>query len=238
MASSTHASVTFALAALALAACGGSVVAGGTTGSGGQSSTGTTTTTGAGGGSTGDCAADADCPGGTCIPLTPGGYKVCAHIPDEAKTCTMPPGPVSDQCCSSADCSMGACYPSNDLPYCGGIPMPTYNLCLPDGCTSDEGCIHDNPEPWICLPKGAFGYPTRTCFTAYCKTNADCTAKGAGACMPIADPCCSVPQGLACVYADGCTKDTDCAIDGSQHCGVDPASGSAMCLPGFVGCPA
>jgi hypothetical protein len=239
MASSLRAFVLFFSAGIVVAACGGNVQVGSTTGAGGQGTTGSTTTGSGGvGGAPGDCASDADCAGGTCVPLAPGGYKVCVHLPGEALGCATPPGPIPDQCCTSADCSPGKCYRSSDTPYCGGIPMPEYNVCIADACTSDEGCIHDNPDPWICLPAGAFGNPARTCFTAFCRTNADCTAKGAGICAPIANPCCQVPQGLACVYTGGCTKDTDCASDGSQHCGIDGATGSSVCLPGFVGCPA
>jgi len=89
-----------------------------------------------------------------------------------------------------------------------------------------------------CLPSGAFGYPKRGCLAAYCKTDADCGAAPGGACRLIANPCCPAPQGLACVYPGGCTKDSDCGGDFSKHCEIDGASKSAVCKPGGVGCPA
>ena len=240
-------SVSLSVAGVALVACGARVDVTTTSGAGGSpgatstsASTSTSTaigSTGSGGTAIGECASDADCPAGACVALAPGGYKVCAAIPKEAQGCTMPPGPIPDQCCKSSDCKGGACYPSSELPYCGGVPMPAYNVCIPKGCTTDDGCIHNNPDPWICLPAGAFGYPTGTCFTAYCRTGADCTAQGAGSCRPIANPCCGVPSALACVYAGGCARDADCGSDGTKHCAIDAATGSAVCKPGSVGCP-
>src|SRR5258708_3847432 len=160
-------------------------VASGTTGA----NTGPSTSTG-GTKPPGECVTDADCNGAKCIELTPGGYKVCAHFPPEATSCTMPPGPVMDQCCKSADCPMGKCYKETDLPQCGGPPSPIYNTCLADNCADDAGCIHNNPDPWICLPAGAFGSPIRQCFTAFCKVSADCTAHAGGICTLILNPCC------------------------------------------------
>lgn len=226
------------------AGAGGAGGSGGSGAAGGTTSTTTTTsglggTTGSGGGAaTGDCSTDADCPGGTCIELAPGGWKTCGHVPDEAKACTSPPPPMPDECCASSDCAGGRCYRSSDVPYCGGMPMPEYNVCIVSGCASDADCIHGNPNPYICLPAGAFGQPERTCFTGYCHTNADCSAHPGGRCEPIQNPCCGVPQGLACVYPGGCRKDSDCANDGSQHCAIEPSTGSAVCVPGMVGCPA
>jgi hypothetical protein len=191
---------------------------------------------GAGGGP-GDCSTNADCPSGSCIELAPGGWKTCASLPSEATQCTMPAPPIRDQCCSSADCGSGRCYAASSVPYCAGAPMPEYNVCLSDQCMSDDDCIHDNPDPWICFPAGAYGYPTTTCRTAFCRTNADCTAASGGICAPIQNPCCTVPYGLACVYPGGCMSDQDCAPDGTESCTIDPLTGIATCQRGPTGCP-
>jgi hypothetical protein len=42
----------------------------------------------------------------------------------------------------------------------------------------------------------------------------------------------------ACVYPGGCARDQDCSNDGSQHCDIDPATGSGVCTSGVFGCPA
>src|SRR5262245_18697358 len=82
---------------------GGSSSAGGTTTGG----AGGTTTGGAGGSTTGECKSDADCQfGGPCLPVTPGGYKVCGSFPPEATECD-PSDPSGLMCCKSADCAEG-----------------------------------------------------------------------------------------------------------------------------------
>src|SRR5262245_38212207 len=80
--------------------------AGGTTTASSSTTASTSSANGGTGGGlpNGDCSSDAECPNGKCIELAPGGYKVCAHMPNEAKQCTMPTPPVPDQCCTSADC--------------------------------------------------------------------------------------------------------------------------------------
>ena len=227
---------TLSLSLFALAAgCGdgsGGSGGGGSTSTGG--STGGSTSTGDSTGGTvlltGDCQGDADCNGGTCVEVTPGGYKVCTSMPVEATMCSgtgMPP----DECCASADCAEGKCYLSTDLPYCGGPAMATYNRCVTDGCATDADCGTNA----ICAPVGAFGNPVRACFPAFCKTNADC---GDGSCAPIQDSCCAEPAGLACVKAGGCQKDSDCAADGSQYCDIDAATKSSVCKMGGKPCPA
>ena len=233
-----------------LAACGGNVITGtggstgagaGTTGTTGTHTTGTGTTgtgagtTGAGGGpSHGDCKTDADCGTGKCAPITPGGYLVCLNIPPPATSCDSPMMP-GDQCCSSADCKSGQeCYSSGVLVECAGGPaMEIYNECVGDQCESDADCAGGN-APQICAPVGAFGQPVHVCFTAYCHTDADCTAQAGGACVTVSQPCCSAPQGLACVYPGGCSKDADCGQDNT--CEIESENGTGECNPGPTAC--
>jgi hypothetical protein len=182
----------------------------------------------------GDCTGDAQCKGGHCLELTPGGYKVCAQVPPEATACmTM----AQDKCCSSADCTGGGkCYPSTDLGgACAGPFMPPHNECVTEQCTKDADCAAVVSQvPTICAPAGTIGYPTRFCFIAYCRTNADCTAASGGRCATIGQPCCTTPAGLGCVYPGGCAQDSDCQ---SGSCHLDEASGTGRCLPGVAGCP-
>jgi hypothetical protein len=231
--------VGFGMFVAAAAACANDVKFIGSSGAGGAS-TSTTTSTGtgtstSGSGGSGDCSSDAQCNGGTCAPIVPGGWKICVNVPPEATKCQMMGG-QPDQCCTSKDCKPpAACYDQTTLPQCGGVFAAT-NTCIADACQSDADCIHNNPEPWICIPAGAWGYPKRQCFTAYCRTNADCTAKTGGTCRPIANPCCNRPMGMACVYPGGCVRDPDCGDD--AHCEIDPATKSTACKPGLIGCPA
>jgi hypothetical protein len=240
--------LTFSLmvtTASCFAACGGNVVDGtgaSTAGTGasttgtGASTTGTgASTTGTGGGSpAGDCTTDADCGTGTCAPLTPGGYLVCLDIPPAATSCSSPMS-SQDQCCTSTDCKSGqACYSTGTLTECAGGPaIQIYNECVGDQCESDADCTGATPQ--ICAPAGAFDYPMRACFTAYCHTDADCMAQPGGACVTVSQPCCDVPGGLACVYPGGCRKDTDCG-DGNT-CEIDPTTGTGECMSGPAPCP-
>ena len=243
----------FSLAAVAAlcvsaAACGGNVVTGtgaGSTGAGtgtGATGTGAGTGTGATGAGTGtgatgaggslpggDCTTDADCPGGTCAPITPGGWLVCLVVPPEATSCN-PPMNQADQCCSSADCKQGQCWSTQTLPYCGGPAMQIYNECMTDACTSDAECVHGaDVPPEICAPAGTFGEPVRFCFTAYCHTDADCTAQPGGVCRPVTGPCCAAPVGLGCVYPGGCAR-TPTAGRGTVACST-PRRASAGASP-------
>jgi len=246
--------LTFSLAvagAFCLAACGNVIVdssgttgsgagttgsGAGTTGTGGSTTaTGGSTTSGCGGSTAGDCQTDADCMGGTCAPLTPGGYLVCLDVAPPATSCAVPKTPM-DQCCTSADCKGGkACYSTGVLTLClGGPPPEIYNACVSDQCQSDADCAAGT-APAICAPAGAFNYPLRECFTAYCRTDADCTAQPCGACVTVSQPCCGVPAGLACVYPGGCSKNADCG-QGST-CQIDPAKGAGVCTTAQVICP-
>jgi hypothetical protein len=225
--------------ALLLSACDGDVDASGTAAAGGGGATSsvssTTATTGSGGGGpAGDCQSDADCGGSPCAPLTPGGYRVCLSFPTEVTECQAGGG---DLCCSSADCQAnggGTCYFAADLQFCGGA-YPDFNTCVLDGCQNDEACAMGQNLA-ICAPAGAFGNPARACLVAYCRVDADCTAKPGGACLLVGgDPCCShpAPDGLACVYPGSCVRDADCP-DGA--CDIS-ADGESVCGPPSPGCP-
>lgn len=234
-----------ALALAALASCGGTVA---TTGSGGHtsgtsSSSGSTVTTSSSSGSTtasssgsswtiphGDCQTDADCSGGTCTPITPGGYQVCVSTVTEAMGCQ---GGGFAQCCTSADCgTSGKCYPTSELQFCGGAAPPE-NGCAADACKADSDC----DKGQICTPAGAFGLAARACLAAFCKTDADCTAKPGGACILVgSNPCCSheAPSGLGCAYPGGCTTDADCP---GGACTLGIPSGVSVCGAPHGPCP-
>ncbi len=171
-----------------------------------------------------------------CVPLTPGGFQVCLTIPPEATTCMGMMG--TDQCCTSADCASkggGKCYASTNLQFCGGAQLQE-NLCVADQCTKDSDCTM-NGTNGVCAPAGAFDSPTRTCVTAYCKTDADCKASPGGACLLVGNnDCCKYPSpaGLGCVYPGACTKTSDCMM--GELCTID-SSGKSVCKTGFMGCP-
>ena len=170
-----------------------------------------------------------------CAALTPGGYQVCLTVPPEATACQMM---GTDQCCTTADCATkggGGCFGSQNLQFCGGAQLQS-NQCVADGCTSDADCVK-NVGPAICAPAGAFNSPKRFCLTAYCKTDADCSAKPGGACLLIGNnDCCKFasPDGLGCVYSGDCVKNTDCPMGDS--CTIDP-TGRSMCKQGVGACP-
>jgi hypothetical protein len=247
--------IAFGLAVLATACSGngaGKGVASGAGGAGGATSTtatiSTTATTGTGGSTAtgtcaglppgalgGGCQTDADCGGGTCGPIAPGGYRVCLAVEPETTSCTgqLDPG---NQCCSSADCTPGKCYSTDSFPSCGGPAQPHENLCLSDECTTDDECVSGaDIFAQLCAPAGFNGSPVRACFTAYCHTDADCTAQPCGACVPITGPCCDFPTGLGCVYPGGCTTNAECPS--GSACVLDPMTGTATCTTNVGTCP-
>jgi hypothetical protein len=173
--------------------------------------------------------------GGTCAPVTPGGYKVCLNPPPEATKCNpMEPG-VMDQCCTSADCKGGTkCYLDSWLSQCSGPVMVPENQCAADQCMSDAMCGGGQAGPQLCAPAGAFGAPVRVCVTAFCHTDADCKAKPGGVCVPVSQPCCQTPGGIGCVYPGGCRKDSDCGS--MDACQLDTKTGTGQCIP-MQGCP-
>jgi hypothetical protein len=196
------------------------------------SATSTAASSSAGGGSTsgGDCTSDADCPGGTCVALTPGGWKVCAVPQPEVTACN---GGPADQCCSSSQCmgNNAGCYSS--YVECGGAPPIPGNVCTSDQCEADTDCSSFGPA--ICTPANVFGVPNRMCLPAYCHTNADCVLKAGGVCRPVDRMCCSIPEGLACVYPGDCTTFNDCT-NPEDACGIDPGTGESVCVHD-EGCP-
>src|SRR5262245_45711630 len=56
--------------------------------------------------SRGRCSTNADCPGGTCVELVPGGFRVCSTPPVAPQPCSDA-GSSLDQCCGS--CAAGTC---------------------------------------------------------------------------------------------------------------------------------
>src|SRR6185437_7740845 len=192
---------------------------------------------GGGAPSSGDCQTDADCPGGPCVPLTPGGFLVCQEPPSQATSCT---GPL-DQCCpdTKSYCPNGeGCYAGPLVPACSGTPMPMHNQCGADQCEKDIDCAPDQ----ICGLAGTLGLEIRACVTAYCKIDADCEAYPGGVCAPVLDPCCSTSAGLYCVYSGhgGCRSNADCSPTPNQparYC-APSSDGTATCQPGAPVCPA
>jgi hypothetical protein len=175
---------------------------------------------------TGDCATDADCPGGHCIPIVPGGFHVCAYPPVEATSCD--PSHGVDQCCSTAECATGTCYLS-PMSHCGGLIRLPQNECMTDECQTDADCGTDQ----ACVPAGTIG-PVKTCIDASCHTDADCTDEAGGHCVLSGNPCCHVFDTLVCTYpSDGCRASSDCAP--GDHCELD--SGRARCVGGGMICP-
>ena len=177
------------------------------------------TTVDAGTSSMGDCLTDADCPGGTCVALVPGGYRVCRVTPVPATGCEPGRG---DACCTSADCAMGTCFLGPIHPSCGGVFRAPNNECGVDECATNADCTDG-----VCAPAGTFA-PVATCVSASCFHDADCTAEVGGHCVIALDPCCSIPVGLVCSYdRDGCRTSADCA---AGYCNA--VGGRARCDTG------
>lgn len=223
---------------------GGTGGAAGTSGTGGTAGTGGTETGGTGGtgpgGQSGDCTPGSPtevCPpdGSTCTEIVPGGFRVCAKIPDEATECLAQ---GFDECCNSSECSEGACYQNNVMPNfgCGGAQPMDMNVCATDACDSDADCMQGVGQ-MICAPRGVGGSPIRHCMVAACRTDVDCTAEPGGICAPVQNPCCSSWEGLYCVYpSNGCRTQADC--QNGDNCIVDYAKGEGVCTSDPVACPA
>jgi hypothetical protein len=179
----------------------------------------------------GDCAADSGCPGGRCVELLPGGFRLCRFDVVPATSCT---GSSLDACCDSSECEAGeSCLEGPVVPSCGGAPPPNHNLCASDACTPGQTC--DGAEPGVCIPSGVDGSKISVCRPRSCSTDRDCTAEPGGVCATIHDPCCEGSFGLHCVYpGEGCRGEHDCP-EGSI-CAVD-SDGAARCRPGTPSCP-
>lgn len=226
------------------AGSGGTSATGGSAGSGASAATGGTAGTGGTGGkpgkNSGDCDTDADCPGGKCVELMPGGYRVCQFPVQEATACQSPSTPM-DQCCKSSDCATGKCYAFPVTPYCGGVMPVDHNVCASDGCELGKICPVGNETTGMCMPAGAYGYAVSGCVLQNCTHDTDCNAEPGGVCVPVENPCCGQPQGFFCSYpSDGCKKQSDCKPGQSCQPEYDPVRKQtvAHCKDGMIGCPA
>lgn len=171
----------------------------------------------------GECDTDADCPGGTCVELASGGYRVCRVPREPATGCTG----TFDDCCTTADCVTGTCFLGPVHRGCGGAtPIPA-NECALDECERAGDC-----PLGICAPAGTFA-PIATCLLAACLRDSDCVAAAGGVCVLARDPCCGVERGLVCSYpSDGCLTDADCP---GGYCDSD--GGRTVCRHGVPLCP-
>lgn len=180
------------------------------------------------------CASDLDCPGGTCVELTPGGFRVCSTEPPGPQLCTDAggSGPFSDECCTT--CAQGVC---SLVTSCGGAFMVPHNQCLEDACTKNSDC---GPKG-LCMPRGAGGRMRYCLANNECLIDEDCNQGPNGACVltttvgpaAMCSPwgCGSLPDGpyvgsLHCEYNAECTRDVDC---GNGHC--DRIGGRLRCEP-------
>lgn len=175
-----------------------------------------------------ECSISAECPGGTCVALIPGGLRVCQTPPIEPATCDG----VFDECCAAVPCTSltDHCVLSPSVPYCGGVQMIEHNVCASDQCASDSECTGG-----VCLPAGILGRKVRACITASCQSDADCDAMAGGSCVPVIDGCCGAVVGLFCNYSTDapCRRDGDCGSN--EFCDVE--GGVAHCRAGFHPCP-
>ena len=176
----------------------------------------------------GDCSSDVDCyPGGTCIEVAPGGFRLCEFPVPEATTCMS----QLDQCCTSASCTMGEkCYLGPLVPVCSGVAMQPFNQCAKDQCTTNADCPNG-----ACMKAGTIGNKVATCVPAACTKDTDCTAMPNGKCATVKEPCCQTTTGLACIYAGNCRTTKDCP--GGQYC-APSQTGAPTCQPGGPICPA
>ena len=219
---------------------GGSSGSTAASGGAGSSTTSTSSTSGASSGVTsgaggalsgsGDCNADAQCPGSKCVEILPGGFRVCADVLVEATTCSQP---GFDECCGSTmPCPGGQkCYPSPLDPFCGGAQMLPHNQCAMDQCANDATCGAES----VCLVSAVLGRKERACFPAPCKHDDECTDAAGGQCAPVADPCCGQAATLYCIYPGDCRSNADC---GNGYCVIDPAKKRAACVASPPICPA
>ena len=174
----------------------------------------------------GDCNSNTDCPGGRCIALPPGGYRVCQVEPVPATSCESG---RPDACCTSADCTVPAqCFLGPIVRSCGGAVRLPVNECATDECASNADC-----GTGICIPKGVTGPIARCVSAVACRADSDCTAETGGHCILTSDPCCGTRGEMACRYpTGGCSTNADCP---GGHCGV--SGGRSVCMRGGPICP-
>lgn len=239
-----------------LAACGDDGGSGGTgpgSGPSGPVSVGNTTSTGTGSTNGGDCQSSMECMGGgTCVELTPGGFRTCQYPAQPNTQCGLGQGgmsgtggggggtggaaPVLDECCENVedvnDCGDNElCITTPLYPSCGQ-QEPPHNICQNDGheCDNNANCSNNDQGPGFCIPEGTFGSQVRKCIRISCATDSECTAQPGGRCVPVDETCCpGAVRGLYCTYdAGGCRKDADCGA--GNTCQV--SAGVASCQPG------
>jgi hypothetical protein len=189
-----------------------------------------------------ECTQSSDCPPSgsdvpVCSEVIPGGYRVCLYRPPEATHASTEPN--QDECDATRPCATGKCYEvlrfSSGL--CGLGGAAAYNACRSDACSADSECPNG-----FCGPPGLSSDSivrrdwVRQCFQANCQTNDDCTQHAGGVCTLVSESCSHSDTGrlkglfhparLACVYPDGCGRESDCpegscmVIDGSASCVV------------------
>lgn len=166
------------------------------------------------------------------------GEFTCLRFGDGPGVCRTPREPETEcrftvsrnECCSSSECSEGQCFAvTTPVGEClGTAGADTWNQCRVDECTSDDDCAGG-----LCTPPG-YGNG-RSCITAACARDEDCTAEPGGACALMPLGCCGYrvgsaptrgPEQIRCVYpSDDCQKDGDCAT--GQYCVL--VDGRARC---------
>ena len=208
-------------------------------GSGGASagSSGATASAGSGGAlgggaggapNSGDCKADADCAGGKCVSLSPGGFRTCQVVVPLATTCNS----SSDECCTDGTqpCTTGRCVRGPLAPRCGGL-LTSGNVCATLGCTTNADC-NDNET---CVLAGTLDHLSNSCVPGGCRLDSDCKASPGGKCESVTPNCCTGASGLFCVYpTGGCRRNSDCP---GGHCYIGADNATAACVTGNGFCP-
>ena len=178
----------------------------------------------------GDCNSSDECPGSTCVEVSPGGFRVCKQIFEEALFCQDEIS-GTDECCSTIDCQEGACFDSQQAqPICAGVPPLARNVCGVDDCDADADC----GAGFLCTQPGTFDSALRHCVAVSCTQDRDCKDERDGSCAPIEEGCCGLTVTLACTYpSDGCRSDGDCGAE--RICEIE--AGRARCVAGQRACP-
>jgi hypothetical protein len=184
---------------------------------------------GAGGApNSGDCKADADCAGGKCVSLSPGGFRTCQVVVPLATTCNS----SSDECCTDGTqpCTTGRCVRGPLAPRCGGL-LTSGNVCATLGCTTNADC-NDNET---CVLAGTLDHLSNSCVPGGCRLDSDCKASPGGKCESVTPNCCTGASGLFCVYpTGGCRRNSDCP---GGHCYIGADNATAACVTGNGFCP-
>jgi hypothetical protein len=213
-----------------------------------------TGSTGSGSNNGGDCSTNTECaPNGTCVELTPGGFRTCQTPPTPSTQCDIPSqggggggtggdgsgggGPL-DECCNNGVEELGCdgddlCVRTPLVVQCGAPEEPPHNVCIEgdEGCNSNAECANQG-APGFCLPPGTFGNIARACVRLSCAVDSECTAQAGGRCVPVEEPCCGAIRGLFCTYeGSGCRSNADCP---GGWCDVN--GGVAACVSGSPPC--